>query len=181
MIESFRPGETLFICTTPPNALVYGNQWRFELGSEPFPVPEKNHAKGSGIGMFVTKACLSPEVAFNFISFILSEKVQSSIAAAKWAVPCRRSAVKSLAAFLRCPEEVLDAIVNRSVVELRGDTIGKRYGNHMIYNARSELRDILSGQCASKECADRFMRHWNGEYPTQNFTRFNKSATRVFK
>ena len=176
MIDSFRKGETLFICTTPPNVFVYGNKMGFKIGAEPFPVPEENYARGSGIGLFVPRTCHRPEAALDFISFILSEKAQKMMAETKWVVPCRRGSLKNIAKTLGCPENVLKGVVARSIIELQPNTLAKRYAEQIVYNARSELCYVLSEKKTPAQCAASFTRRWNAEYHVRNFEHLNKSA-----
>lgn len=161
MQAKFIAGELLFINTMPTNLFLFGSKMNFDLKVAPFHVPLNNKSMGSAMGLFVPRNSSHPDIAFDFIDFMLSEETQGKMAEMKWVVPFRRSSLSRLAKRMDCGLDVLGEAVESSRVELSTDGMMSRYLRMMVFETREEFVDILNGNRSSKECAATFMEKFN--------------------
>jgi DNA-binding transcriptional regulator YhcF (GntR family) len=164
-VRNFIEGKQLFLNQLPNHLFLYDMQTDFAIKTELFPVAPGNIAYASAMGLCAAKNAINPNLAFEFIEYVLSDEIQQLAAKDKLNMPYRRSALNSFAKAAGVEPEVLNKSNNCIRVEFEKDTVLVKYFQMMVHFSREELYDILHGKRDAHECTASFMNKWyNSQY-----------------
>ena len=158
-VKNFIAGKQLFLNQLPTHLFLYDMQTDFEIKTELFPVAPGNIAYAGAMGLCAAKNTINPELAFEFIEYVLSDEIQQLVAKDKLSMPYRRSALNSFAEAAGIEPEQLNN--NKIRVEFEKETFLAKYLIMIVHFSREELYDIIHSKRNARECTDSFMKKWH--------------------
>ena len=135
---------------------------KFRCEAAPFPCRPGQKRVADHVDIAVTKNCLNPVAAEQFLSWVISPEVQRKCAEVKQMIPVRREECSRMLSeeYRYNAHEIKDFLASLQLFPLQNNHPSRSFSEFCIYFVRTELVEILQGKLAPEEAAETIFAKW---------------------
>lgn len=135
---------------------------KFRCEALPYPCRPGQKQVVDHVDIAVTKNCLNPAAAEQFLSWVISPEVQRKCAEVKQMIPVRREECSRMLAgeYRYNAHEIKDFLASLQFLSYQNGHPSRSFSEFCMYFVRTELVEILQGKLAPEEAAETIFAKW---------------------
>ena len=171
-VELFLQGK-MFLLPAQMTFMQVADAPEFRCEALPFPCRPGQKQIADHVDIAVTKNCLNPIAAEQFLSWVISPEVQRKCAEVKQMIPVRREECSRMLSeeYRYNAHEIKDFLASLQFFPCQNNHPLRSFSEFCIYFVRAELTEILQGKLAPEEAAETIFAKW------QRFRRHEEYST----